>query len=64
MKKKILAIILSMAMVISIAPVSALATDVESDPGLERAIRLVLQMGGEVHALPNAKRPMAALLRY
>lgn len=41
-----------------------LATDVESDPGLERAIRLVLQMGGEVHALPNAKRPMAALLRY
>lgn len=41
MKKKILAIILSMAMVISIAPVSALATDVESYESIKQRVSSV-----------------------
>lgn len=34
------------------------------DPRVEQAVRLTLQMGGEVHALEQADRRVAALLRY
>ena len=37
---------------------------VTADPRLEQAVRLTLQMGGEVHALADGDRLAAALLRY
>lgn len=42
-----------------IAPDAAL-----DDPRIEQAVRITLQMGGEVHPLEQADRRIAALLRY